>query len=132
MNKALLDFFDGKDHFMTGHDVRGKPSSTWSKRVRSLPRWISDDKLIQELLLKVFPKLKTDSRQRERAGRWLRVIQLYFRTALPARSVAEELRISEKTVYDTELRINRAVKGLRTTGRQKTTGKPGRPKVIRF
>lgn len=132
--KSLLEVFDAKDSFMKGHDVRGKPSSTFTRRSHNLPLWIRDKKAIQELLLKVFPKLRTDPRQQERAGRWARVIQLFFRFPLPARMVAGEMGISEKMVYDIALRIKRAAAGLRTTGRPRTAGKPGRPKStsIRF
>lgn len=125
---SLIPGLDRKDLFQKGHLVRGSPKSGWTRRTKNIPLWTRNDEAVKKLLLKIFPKMVSNRRQRERAGRWAAVIHLYFRAARPASEVAQELKISEKTVYDTVLRIRRAAKGLRTTGRKRTAGKPGRPR----
>jgi predicted DNA-binding protein YlxM (UPF0122 family) len=96
--------------------------------MQKMPEWMKDEKNVRELLLRVFPKLKTNDRQRKRAARWVAIIGLYFKTAWSARDVAEKLNTTEKKIYDTAQRITRAGAGLRTTGKQRT-GKRGRPKT---
>jgi transposase len=86
---------------------------------------------VGEVLLRIFPKLRTDERQRQSAARWMGIILLYFKLGWKAQDVAEKLNISEKKVYDTAQRITRAGAGLRTTGKQRS-GRRGRPKIIRF
>ena len=86
---------------------------------------------IQKILLRVFPKLRTDEKQRKGAKRWSLIIYYFYTASYPAGKVAELMGISEKTVYDTVLRIKRVVKGLRSTGKPRT-GKRGRPKNIHF
>ena len=68
--------------------------------------------------------------QWKRAMRWMGAIHVYYRAARPVSEVADVLNISEKQARDTIRRIQRAAKGLRTTGRSRTTGKPGRPRKI--
>jgi hypothetical protein len=125
--RGLLGGFDRKDHFQTGHSRRGGPTL----RMRKMPEWMKSEKNIRVLLLRVFPKAKTDERQRSSALRWLGVIQKYFRMGWSAQSVAEELNISTKKLYDTAQRISRAGAGMRTTGKPRA-GKRGRPRAYRF
>jgi hypothetical protein len=125
--QGLMSSFDGKDHFQTGHSRRSGPTL----RMRKMPEWMKNEKNIHALLLRVFPKLKTDARQRTSAAHWAGLIRLYFKSGWKARDVAGELNISEKQVYDTAQRITRAGAGLRTTGKRRT-GRRGRPKSIRF
>jgi len=123
----MIGGLDRKDSFQTGHGRRGGPTL----RMRKMPEWMYHKKNLGELLLRVFPKLKTDERQRKNAARWLEIISLYFKSGWSAQSVAEQLSITEKKVYDTAQRITRAGAGLRTTGKQRT-GKRGRPKTYSF
>ncbi len=123
----MIGGFDRKDNFQTGHGRRGGPTL----RMRKMPKWMNDEKDIRTLLLRVFPRLKTDSRQEKSALRWLGIIHWYFKMGYSARSVAEKLNISEKKVYDTAQRITRAGAGLRTTGKQRT-GRRGRPRTYSF
>jgi hypothetical protein len=129
---SLIPGLDRKDQFQKGHLVRGAPKSSWRKRAGNIPAWALDNESIKQLLLKIFPKMNSNRRQRDSAGRWAAVIHLYFRAARPALEVADTLKIPEKKVYDTVLRIKRAAKGLRTTGRNRTAGKPGRPRRRKF
>jgi hypothetical protein len=123
----MIGGLDGKDNFQTGHGKRGGPTL----RMRKIPEWMNNEKNVHALLLHVFPRLKTDVRQRASAARWAGLIRLYFKSGWKARDVAGELNISEKQIYDTAQRITRAAAGLRTTGKQRT-GKRGRPKTVRF
>jgi hypothetical protein len=52
--------------------------------LRKVPDWAKDDATVREVLLRVFPRMndKTSSqyqKQRERAGIWMRFIQIYWR-----------------------------------------------------
>ena len=128
----IIPGLDRNELFQKGYLIRGAPKGSWKKRTENIPAWALNNKTVKELLLMVFPKMSSDRRQRDRAGRWARVIQIYFRAARPASETAHTLGISQKAVYDTVLRIRRAARGLRTTGRERTAGKPGRPRRIRF
>src|SRR5205085_2251114 len=125
----MIGGLDRKDIFQTGHGIRGGPTL----RMQKIPEWMYQTKDVGEVLLRVFPKLETDERQRKSATRWLEIIQLYFKSGWSVRDVAEKLSISEKKVYDTAQRLTRAGAGLRTTGKPRI-GKRGRPKTktIRF
>jgi hypothetical protein len=123
----VIGGLDRKDNFQTGHGRRGGPTL----RMRKMPEWMNNEKNIHALLIRVFPKLRTDERQRRSAARWAGLIRLYFKSGWSARSVAEELNITEKMVYDTAQRITRAGAGLRTTGKPRA-GKRGRPRAYRF
>jgi hypothetical protein len=123
----MIGGLDRKDNFQTGHGIRGGPTL----RMRKMPKWMNNEKDIQRVLLRVFPKLQTDERQRKGALHWLGIIHRYFKMGQSAQSVAEELDSSATKVYDTAQRITRAGAGLRTTGKQRT-GRRGRPKTIRF
>jgi hypothetical protein len=123
----VIGGLDRKDSFQTGHGRRGGPTL----RMRKIPKWMHDQENVGEVLLRIFPKSKTNERQRKSALRWLGIILLYFKSGWKAQDVAEELNISKKMVYDTAQRITRAGAGLRTTGKQRS-GRRGRPKVIRL
>jgi hypothetical protein len=130
----FIDELDRKDQFQKGYGIRGGPTL----RMRKMPKWMNNKKDIQRLLLRVFPKLETDKRQRKNALRWVEVIRLYFTLGWSAHDVAEELQqrnsdehVSAKMIYDTAQRIIRAGAGLRTTGKLRV-GKRGRPRTYRF
>lgn len=123
----MIPGLDRKDKFQKGYIKRGGPTN----RIRNTPAWMRNKSTIRMVLLRSFPKLKTSENQRKGAARWLEIIRLYYLCGWHAPDVAEELRISEKAVYDTAQRVMRAGAGLRTTGKPRT-GKRGRPKSIRF
>jgi hypothetical protein len=81
------------------------------RQKRVTPDWVSDDKQVQALLLRVFPKLKIDLNQRQKAGRWARFIQLYFKTGLSYREVAEEMGERKETIHTLRRRVVRAQRG---------------------
>ena len=72
----LRKHLDSDDPFMSaGHQILVE-----RQQERVCPEWAKSDTKIQEILLRSFPKLKqAGSQDEKRAGRWARVIQLYFR-----------------------------------------------------
>jgi hypothetical protein len=116
--------FDGQDPFMTGgHQIIKTRQSD-----RKIPDWATDDKQIQKILLRSFPKLKTDPRQRTGAARWAVIIQLFFRMKMTRSQVAEQTKLSSNTVQMLVRNIRRAAAGKRANW-STPTGKPtGRPK----
>lgn len=119
---------DSNDPFVTGGHQVLKPRSDDKKKV---PEWTRDDKKVREVLLRAFPKLTTDTRQRTRAARWIRVIHLYFRMYMTRGQVAVELGESPKWVRDIVRNIRRVAAGRRSDGNGMLGVRPrGRPKKI--
>ena len=117
--------FDGQDPFMTGgHQI------IKTRRIeRVTPEWARSNKKIQAILLRSFPKLKTDFHQRVRAARWATVIQLYFRVHMTRGQIAEQMKVPLKTVENLIDRIHRACNGMKTSGKGPLSSRPpGRPK----
>jgi hypothetical protein len=114
-----LRIFAGSDSFMKGgHQIIN------SNRARVGPKrkdadWAKSDKQVQKLLLRVFPKMAADEKQRMRAGRWLRVIQLYYRSGYSYGDAAIEIGINKKVVSDILCRISRALRGRPCSGKKK-------------
>ena len=108
----------------------GGKTSPWKTRVDSRrPSWTDSDAEIQTLLYTVFPKFHWNENQNNQFVRWFMVIFLYHRAGLPASKVAQILELTEKKVYDTVLRIERAHSGLSTAGKARAARR-GRPKKI--
>jgi predicted DNA-binding protein YlxM (UPF0122 family) len=99
---ALRSLIDGDDQFMTGHQL-----TKVRRPRRKIPDWSKNEKSIQIILQTAFPKLKTDSKQRKQAGRWARVIQLYFRSQKSYRETAEEMNETRGTIHNIINRIGR-------------------------
>jgi hypothetical protein len=95
---------------------------------RLVPAWAKSDKAIKSLLLRSFPKLATDPKQREAAGRWAAVINLYFRLGYTRSQVAEEIGSSSGKVHGVIRNISRVINGLRANGSGLRGGKRGRRK----
>lgn len=111
----LRGAFDSSDPFMTkGHQIIKLREGR-----KKVPAWVKDQKFIQSLLLRSFPKLLISPTERLRAARWARVLYLYYRTNMTASQVAHEMKIDQKTVYNTLARAKAAAKGNQT----------GRPRV---
>src|SRR5579859_7661600 len=94
------------DGFMAGHQVL-----KIRRRFRSIPEWAKSNKRVQELLLTAFPKLATDEKQRHRAGRWARIIQLYFRSQKSYSETAEELGEGKNAILKTIRRVRLTAEG---------------------
>jgi len=138
--------FDGSDQFMRGCSIGGNPRSGNKIRAMKPPQWAVNDRLLQQVLLRAFPKLHSNKTQERRALLWLEVIYNFYRCGLPANQIALELfsvyglrkrpwlRLStnpEKYVENTIRRITKVAAGLRTTGKPRTNTR-GRPKIIRL
>lgn len=95
---------------------------------RKVPLWALNDTKVQALLLRSFPKLHTDARQQEAAGRWAAIIHLYFRMKYTRSQVAEEIGSTVIKVRDVLRSILRVSKGLRANGTGVLGAPKGRPK----
>lgn len=83
---------------------------------RKIPEWTLSDKGVQRVLLLAFPNLKTSFKQSKKAGRWARIIHLYYRMKQPSQIVAKELKMKESTLKTTLRNIRRVAKGLTVSG----------------
>jgi hypothetical protein len=123
--KQLREVLDGDDPFMTG----GHQSTRLRTRQRVVPEWTRNNKKVREILLRSFPKLLTDLKQRARAARWARIIHLYFRMQYTYRQVASELEMTPGHVHMAVAGIRRVAAGGRYDGRGQLGARPvGRPK----
>ena len=68
---------------------------------------------MQKILLRSFPKLAVNQKQRNRAARWARVIHLYYRLQWTYRQVAAEIKMKPDAVHDMIKGIRRVAKGVR-------------------
>lgn len=112
-SKQLRDslIFSGEDQFMRdGHQIVNK-NLAYSRYRRTPAEWAKDDRAIKVLLLRVFPKLETDEKQRQRAGRWMRVIHLHHRFGHSYGAVAAEMGLRVTAVKSMIQHIRRAVNG---------------------
>lgn len=122
----LRNAVDANDQFMTGHGV--VKVRTYK---RAVPKWTRNDKAVRALILRSFPKMNTDSAQRNAAARWASVIHLYFRMGYTASQVAEEIGSTTMKIEFVIRSIHRVSKGLRANGTGKLGAKRGRPKKNR-
>ncbi len=120
--RELRGFLDGNDSFMTGHQVIKMRQGN-----RETPVWATSNKRIQEILLRSFPNLKSNPKQRAGAARWALFIQLYFRYHMTRKQTAEQMGISVVAARDLARNIRRSAAGKWTNG-GKPAGKRGRPK----
>jgi hypothetical protein len=108
---GLRNLVDANDGFIRGHQV-----NKIRRRLRKVPDWIKSEQQIQIILQRAFPKLKTDLKQRKKAGRWARVIQLYFRSQKSYRETAEEMGEDRDTIHTLIRNIRRVASGKRANG----------------
>lgn len=130
-SKQLRDslIFSGEDQFMrAGHQIINSNRSHAGPS-RKDATWAIDDIEVKALLQRVFPRLDANERERERAGRWVRVIHLYHRLGHSHGDVALELKIPVYTVRNILARIrraraNRPCNGRKGPRKRDTTGTP--------
>lgn len=128
MNKdfqQLRRVLGGNDPFTNqGHQI-----VTLRSRKRVIPDWARSNIRIREILLRSFPKLVINQKQRDRAARWARVIHLYFRLQWTSRQVADELDITPAAALSITRAITRVAAGNRANGTGKLgNNNKGRPK----
>jgi hypothetical protein len=90
-----------------GHQIINRNRSHVGPR-RKDAAWTLDDDQVKALLQRVFPRLALDERERERAGRWARIIHLYYRLGYSYGDAAAELKIPMHTVRNVLARMRRA------------------------
>ena len=128
MNKdfeQLRKVLGGNDSFVAG----GHRIVKLRQRRRIIPEWTRSDEKIQEVLLRSFPLLQTDPKQRTKAARWASIIHFYFRLQYTYRQTAAELGMTFYAVRQATIYIRRVAQGIWSNGRGKFTGrKRGRPR----
>ena len=128
MNKdfqQLRRVLGGNDPFTNhGHQI-----VVLRKRKRISPEWVRSNAKIREVLLRAFPKLAINQKQRDHAALWARIIHLYFRLQWTHRQVADELDMNPATVHNMINGIRRVSTGKRAdTNKPRGVRKRGRPK----
>ena len=123
--EELRGKFDGSESFMN----RGHQIIKMRRSDRQIPEWSKDNKKVQAILVRSFPGLRTNPRQRARAARWAVAIQLYYRVRMTKSHVAQQMKLDVDTVRTLLRNINRAANGKKTNGKGDYTGRPrNRPK----
>lgn len=100
----LRKFFGADDSFMTA----GYGTKKIRKSKGRIPSWANDQEKIKAVLLRSFPRLATDSRQRARAGRWVRVMYLHYQRGWTTGQIAEELTCTYTQIHSVLQHIRRA------------------------
>lgn len=100
---------DGNDGFMTAHQIKKIRT-----RERDIPAWTLNDKEVRKVLLRSFPKLRTDNAQAIRAGRWMRLIHLYYRVQMSNTQVSKEMGMTLNATKMALKSIRRVARGQRT------------------
>lgn len=114
---------DGGDQFMEAFQIMKVRTIE-----REIPEWVFSDKEVQRVLLAAFPTQAVNKAARKRAGRWARIIYLYYRMMLPQQIVAKEIGLTEQQLKLTLQRINRVEKGYRTDGKLRVVDTPPTPR----
>lgn len=96
---------DGNDPFMSAHQIKKIRT-----REREIPAWTLNDKEVQKVLLRSFPTLRRTKAAAAQAGRWMRLIHLYYRVQMPNSQVAKEMGMTLNAV-------KMALKGIRRVSR---------------
>jgi hypothetical protein len=84
---------------------------------RKIPAWALNDTEVQKVLLRAFPRLATDDRQRDSAGRWITVIHWYFRLGYTRGQIADEFATTTERIKGVIRSIYRVSKGRRADGK---------------
>ena len=123
-DKAILrKFFDSNEPFMSGHQI----ISPIRRPDKEVPDWALDNHEVQRILLQSFPKMHTDPRQRRSAGRWARILYLYFRVYETDSGIAEEMNMTVGAVRSILSRIVGLAEDIQ---KGVETARKGRPKKV--
>jgi hypothetical protein len=115
---------DGDDRFFGSHQIKKIRT-----RERDIPAWALNDKEVRKVLLRAFPKLHTNKASSDKAGRWMRLIHLYYRVQMSNSQVAKEMDMTLSAVKSMIINIRRVAKGQRADTRgPRSTHPRGRPK----
>jgi len=123
--EQLRTKFDSRDGFVSG----GHQIKKIRTREKEIPLWATNDKETQQkVLLRAFPKLQTDSKQRKRAARWAAVLVLFYRMNMTKSQIGAELRIGSTVVNSILQRARRVAKGISANNTGIHGRRMGRPK----
>jgi hypothetical protein len=123
MNK-LRRKMDGDDGFMNAHQIKKIRT-----RERVIPPWTLNDKEVQTVLLRAFPGLHKNNAVAKQAGRWTRIIHLYYRVQMSNSQVAKEMGETLNRIKMTLKSIRRVAKGRRADNTKMLSLRPrGRPR----
>jgi DNA-binding CsgD family transcriptional regulator len=115
---------DGSDSFMEGHQI-----TKIRTRARAIPEWALNDEAVKTLLLRVFPKLHVrNSPSARAAGRWLRIIHLYYRAQISNTQISKEMNMTLNAVKMVLKGIRRIERGRKYDNRGPWKQARGRPK----
>ena len=115
---------DGDDNFMSAHQIKKIRT-----REREIPAWTLNDKEVRKVLLRAFPKLHKTAVSKVSAGRWMRLIHLYYRVQMPNSQVAKEMGETLSAIKTMLRSIRRVAKGQRSDNKGQRSLKPrGRPR----
>lgn len=110
-NQELAKMVDPRESFFKGHRIikirRGN---------RKCPDWAANNVKTRKVLLLAFPRLATNTKQRIKAGRWARIIQLYFRSQMTEGQISKEIRMTVFAVRSAIRAIRRTAKNKRPDG----------------
>lgn len=116
---------DGDDNFMNAHQIKKIRT-----REREVPAWALNDKEVRKVLLRAFPGLHNNNSVAKQAGRWTRLIHLYYRVQMSNSQVAKEMGETLNRVKMTLKSIRRVARGRRADNTGPLSSIPrGRPKT---
>lgn len=125
--QQLRKIIDSGDSFVGG----GHTIIKIRRRKRKIPEWTRNDSAVKKVLLRSFPKLRVDIRDRTRAARWLRIIYLYFRLQYTHRQISEELELTPTNIKRIIISIRRAGNERKAnSGAARSLRGGGRPKAV--
>jgi hypothetical protein len=95
--KAFIDGSDwGKMFGANGSGFQIKSIRTGYEK--DIPEQLASNTEIQKILLTAFPKLQTNTNQRQKAGRWAQVIKLHFQMGWSYPTIAEEMGVDPNVI----------------------------------
>lgn len=104
----LRSRMDGDDRFFGSHQIKKVRT-----REREIPEWTLDDKEVRKVLLRGFPSLHKTDAAKKGAGRWMRLIHLYYRVQMPIQQVAKEMGLNKNATKMLLKSIRRVARGQR-------------------
>ena len=119
----LRKYMDTDDPFMSG----GHQILKIKRPKKKSPSWARDNESIKKFLIRVFPRMQEFS-QRVRAGKWIRIMYLYYNQNWSRGQIAAELHMTYAAVDSLIRSLKRASKGLRTDTGRPVGKKRGRPR----
>jgi hypothetical protein len=140
-NPTKTDFYDdfaalrkkvhGKDKFIDAISVHGNPNASHATRLQRTPEWVGDDRQIEIIIDRMFPRWREGSRQLRQAIQYYQVFRLYFRVGLTEEQTSAHSGFSVAKVRRIVNGINRVRRGLTVNGRPRKKAGRGRPRKQR-